>query len=297
MGRRGAKKIIRRYYALLLPAVVILVFLFGGGLIFAFIRSIIIYSSPSTDISSILSKGLFASYRYILSDVSFYKSLGLTIVLSTITTAVSVIAGVAIALLIRHAPRSNILIRFAYQLPVAVPHVVVAICVFLLLTQSGFIARIFYAVGAIDGPGGFPPFVSDRFGIGIVVAYLWKEIPFIALIALSALQGIGDNYEAIARTLGAGRGTVIRRVLLPLISPSVTPATIIVFAFMFGSYEIPALLGRSYPSLLAVLSYRYYSSPELELRPVAMALNILITGIVLICAYLYLQIGQRIRRA
>ncbi len=291
-------------YILLVPAVTLMVLLFGGGLVVAFIQSV-------TEPVSVGGAGIvrdccgesrfggrfFSSYRYLMHDVGFYRSFALTLGISLVTTVVSVVTGIAMGLVIRGNQRSRWLVRLANQLPITVPHVIAAIAVFLLFTQSGLLSRLLYAVGIIDSSQQFPALVSDRFGVGIVIAYLWKEIPFITLIALSSLQSIGEDYEIVARTLGARPLTILRRVTLPLISPTVVPATIIVFAFVFGSYEVPVLLGRSYPSMLAVLSYRYYSSPNLELRPVAMALNILITLFVLLVGVIFMKISQNTRRA
>ncbi len=54
-------------------------------------------------------------------------------------------------------------------------------------------------------------------------------------------------------------------------------ASLIVFAFTFGAFEVPFLLGRSYPTILPVMAYDEYRSVELTDRPAAMAINVLIT--------------------
>ena len=53
-------------------------------------------------------------------------------------------------------------------------------------------------------------------------------------------------------------------------------ASAIVFAFAFGAYEIPALLGASYPKALPVLAWERFTDPDLATRPEAMALAALI---------------------
>ena len=44
------------------------------------------------------------------------------------------------------------------------------------------------AVGLIESAEAFPLLINDRFGIGIMLAYVWKEIPFITLMLLSVLR-------------------------------------------------------------------------------------------------------------
>ena len=60
-----------------------------------------------------------------------------------------------------------------------------------------------YAAGLIKAPLDFPVLVQDRYGFGIILAYVLKETPFIALMVLGVLVRLGDEYHSVARTLGA----------------------------------------------------------------------------------------------
>jgi putative spermidine/putrescine transport system permease protein len=53
-------------------------------------------------------------------------------------------------------------------------------------------------------------------------------------------------------------------VVFPVISPSVVAASLLVFAFTFGAFEVPYLLGKSYPTMLPVMAYNEYR--EIDLR-------------------------------
>ena len=92
------------------------------------------------------------------------------------------------------------------------------------------------------------------------------------LIVLAVLQSIGEDYEDLARTLGANSWQRFRYVILPLIMPGVLSSSVLVFAFTFGAFEIPYLLGQRFPSALPVLSYRAYTDVDLNSRPEAMAM-------------------------
>ena len=70
---------------------------------------------------------------------------------------------------------------------------------------------------------------------------------------LAILQSVGEDYEQAAQSLGANRWQQFRYVTLPLIMPGVLSASVIVFAFTFGAYEIPAILGQTFPKALPVL--------------------------------------------
>ena len=145
----------------------------------------------------------------------------------------------------------------------------------------------------IARPGDFPALVFDPYAIGIILQYVWKEVPFIGVIVLANMQAIGEDYEAVARSLGASRWQCFRYILLPMIFPGVLSASVIVFAFTFGAYEIPALLGANYPAALPVLAYRKYTDVDLAARPEAMAMGIVIALLSAVMLYLYVRYTRR----
>ncbi len=73
-------------------------------------------------------------------------------------------------------------------------------------------------------------------------------------------------------------------------------ASLIVFAFTFGAFEVPYLLGKTYPTILPVMAYNEYRDIELTARPVAMAINLLIALITAVFAALYLRLAKDLGR-
>ncbi len=276
-----------RSWLMLTPAVAIIVFLFVGG--------IVIGLGQSFDYMPIigLQTPTIRHYGVLLNDPSFYTSLLLTLYLAATSTLVSMVLAVVSAMLLRHTFTGSRLATFIFQLPLPVPHLVAAAGMVLLLTQSGLFARLFYNVGWLERPNQFPAMVFDRWQIATILVYLWKEVPFIGLVVLAMLKSIGPEYEEIAQTLGANRWQRFRYVLLPLIMPGLVTTGIIVFAFVFGSFEIPLLLGQRYPNVLPVTAYRAYLDPDLQQRPVAMAIGMVITGMVMLLLRLALKLSRR----
>jgi putative spermidine/putrescine transport system permease protein len=206
---------------------------------------------------------------------------------SLLSTLLTLILAVASALALRRIGRFQRLVMYVYQLPITIPHLVIASAAIMLLSQSGLFARVATAAGLISQPAQFPVMINDRAGVGIILAYVWKQVPFVGLFALSVLQSVGEEYEAAARTLGARPVQAVRHVLLPLVAPGLIPSSIIVFAFVFGAFEVPLLLGARYPSMLSVLAYRLHIDTNLAVRPQSMALSLLIAvfTFVLVLAY------------
>jgi putative spermidine/putrescine transport system permease protein len=278
-----------RIWLLLTPALLVIGVLFLGG--------VVVGLGQSLDYMPIigLRTPTLRHYINILTDRDFYTSLLLTFYLASTSTLLSVGLAIGLALLLRRRFAGNRIVTFLFQLPLPVPHLVAAAGFVLLLTQSGLVARLFYHAGWIDGPNDFPALVFDRWQITTILVYVWKEVPFIGLVALALLKGVGRDYEEVAQTLGASPWQRFRYVLLPLLLPGVSVTAVIVFAFVFGSFEIPLLLGQRYPNVLPVTAYRAYVDPDLQQRPEAMAMGVLITVIVVVLLNFSLALSRRIR--
>ncbi len=250
---------------LLLPTVAVLLFLFFGGLVMGLMQSFSFMPMIGLNDFNI------DAYRSLFSDREFLMSLALTLWISISSTLLTVVFAIITALAFRRTFPGKRLINFLYQFPITIPHIVITIGTMLVFSQSGIVARIAYHLGMISDQSTFPVLISDNFGLGIIYVYLWKQIPFVGVIVLSILQSLGNNFEELARSLGANKWQSFRHVLLPTIIPGILPASIICFSFTFGSYEVPFLLGKPYPAVISVLAMRLYQDVDLNARPQAMA--------------------------
>lgn len=270
-----------RVYLYLLPALSVILLLFGGGLLIGVVQSLGYFPVIG------LTDFTLAHYVAVLGDPNFLLSLWQTFRIAFWATVIPCVLAVGTALVLREQFPNSQLAKFVYQVPIPIPHLVAANGIVLLVTQSGILARIAVNLGWIVQPADFPVLVFDRPGIAIILTFVWKEVPFIGLVVLAILQSVGPQYEEIARTLGANRWQRFWYVLLPLIMPGIISTSIIVFAFVFASYEIPLLLGVRYPTTLPVLAFQSYQNPDLTLRPQAMAISVILTviSILLLVAY------------
>ncbi len=276
-----------RPWLLLTPALLVVLVLFLGGLAFGFFQSLnylplIGLSEPNLD-----------AYARTFTDPVFYASLGLSLRIAFVSTAVSVVLAVAGALLLRSTARGRRVMTFVFQFNLPIPHIVGGVAMLLLLSQGGLISRLAFAVGLTAEPADFPALTADGFGIGIIAEYVWKETPFIGVVVLAALAGGIEEYEQLARTLGAGRWQRFRFVILPMITPAILSTSIIVFAFSFGAFEVPFLLGQPFPAALPVLAFRAYSDVDLNARSEAMVISIFIAGLVTALVIVYTRLARR----
>lgn len=276
-----------RIFLLLSPALAVVVVLFLGGFVLAVVQSFgyLPLFGPS--------RFSLDAYRQLFHDDAFRTSLFLTLRLAVSATVISSVLAVSAALLIRSTRVGRKTTTWLFQFNLTVPHIVGAGAMLLLLSQSGMLSRLAYAVGLTDSIQGFPALVNDRWGVGILAEYVWKEVPFIGIVALAVLARRTQELEDVARTLGAGSWQRFRFVILPLLMPAVLSTSIIVFAFSFGSYEIPALLGRSFPTTLPVMAYDHYVDVDLNARPQAMAIAVVIALFIGVMVFAYLRLAER----
>ena len=272
------------------PALLIIILLFFGGIFYGLLQSL--GYQPAIGKYEI---NLDAYYNVMFAErysKLFWTGLGLNLWVSFVSTFLAAVFALFGALAIRKTFFAKTIVNFIYSLNLPMPHLVVAVGMIFVFSQSGFLSRIVTQIGLISSPGDFPVIVKDRYGLGIILAYIWKESAFFFIILMSVLQSLGENYEELAQSLGANRWQRFRYVILPLVMPSLFSASIIVFAFSFGAYEVPALLGVNYPQMLPVMSFEFFLNPDLNARSEGMALSIIIAMIVMILVVLYFWLTQ-----
>lgn len=179
------------------------------------------------------------------------------------------------------------------QLPVIVPHVVTALFMVSLFSKNGILARIAFSLGFIETQQQFPTLIYDSGGLGIILGYLWKEIPFIIYFVVALMANINGRLGEAAVNLGAGKWTAFCRVTLPLCRNTILSGFLIIFVFSLGAYELPMLLGATKPRALPVLAYQQYVHPDLANRPYAMAVNGIIIAVSLISSVVYFKLMER----
>lgn len=265
-----------RLVILLGPAVLVVGLLFVGGLVLGVLQAL--GYAPGQGAASLTVE----HFRRVLVDPELFTSFALTFYIAATSTIIAGLVSVALALTLVSLESRSRMVSFLLQIPLTVPHLVIAIAVLFLLTPSGLVARALSSLGLLAEAASFPLLVNDRFGIGILAVYVWKEIPFITLMLLAVLKNMGKELLEAGATLRANARQRFFHITLPIITPVLAASGLIVFAFTFGAFEVPYLLGRTHPLLLPVWSYRTYSDIDLLARPEGIAIGLLIAAIIII---------------
>ncbi len=232
-------------------------------------------------------------YKEVLTRPDTLQSLKYSLYVAFVSALFAVIIGTMICAILVWKKQTKGGIMRVVQIPIIVPHVVVALFAINILSQNGILARICVALGWIADQQQFPMLIYDTNGIGVILAYLWKEIPFVIYFVIALMASINGSLGEAAVNLGASRMKAFMKVTLPLCMNTILSGFLIVFVFALGAYELPFLLGATKPKALPILAYIEYTKPDLLARPYTMAINGIIIVISLLAAVGYYILIRR----
>lgn len=220
-----------------------------------------------------------------LRDGAVLRSALLSLWIAAAGTALATLGAMTLALMFAGTRTLDRLAQRVAILPLPVPTVAAAVAVLLLLSQSGWLSRVATRLQLISGPAEFPALVYDQFAIGVITAVVWKELPFLLLVAASLLSLRGGALVDAARTLGATRWQATRRITLPMLRRGMAPSIIAVFVFVLGSLELPLVLAPSSPLALPMLIQERRQALDMASHGEAYVVALLATVLALLAAF------------
>ena len=208
-------------------------------------------------------------------------ALRLSVVCSLWATALSIALGIPLAwILARVSFPGRRLVRALTLLPMVLPPVVGGVALLLAFGRRGLLGQW------LDrGFGIRLPFTT----LGAVLAEAFVAMPFLVITAEAAFGAIDSRYEEAARTLGAGRWTVMRRVTLPLAAPSLVAGTVLCWARALGEFGATITFAGNFPGRTQTMPLAVYLA--LESRPE----SAIVLSLVLLAVSLAVLIGLRDR--
>ncbi|WP_394220069.1 ABC transporter permease subunit [Halobacillus trueperi] len=244
-----------RTFLLFLPVAIFLMIPFYG-----FIHAVI---------QSLGEEGL-AHYEEILSSERFLSSVSYSVRTAGIATLVSIILGLGFTKFF-HPLLTNISPRLMVWIPMLFPHFVWGYMVILMLSETGWLPQILAAAGWLENPSNFPVWTRDPEGIGIIITYVWKEVPLVILLLFPVYASIRPEYYALVDSLGGNAWHRFTTVDLPHLLPVLVETFLIIFSFTLAAYEVPALIGTTFPEMISVLGYEWFYGSSWDDRPLAFA--------------------------
>jgi len=125
----------------------------------------------------------------------------------------------------------------------------------------------------------------------IVVGLVHSYIPYMILTCYLSLEAIDDSLIEAARSLGARRLTVLRRLILPLALPGILAGAILIFVPVVGSFMEPRILGGRAGTFIGTIIED--QSTAVFNWPLGAALSFLMLGFVLLILLVVAPLARR----
>src|SRR5918994_846020 len=139
----------------------------------------------------------------------------------------------------------NARLRFAglwlyiYAIPLGISELAAGIIWYAIFTQQGWLNSVLESLGILDRPFIFLNYQEKGWLIfAIVLAEAWRATSIIMVILVAGLQGIPRDYFEAADVFGASAWQKVRRVILPMLRPSVQVALILRTILAFQAFAV-----------------------------------------------------------
>lgn len=208
-----------------------------------------------------------------------------TVVIVSLSTALTGLLSIAIAgyLTLGENPRAVAILRWLYRWPMFIPFIVVGQILRTFLAKNGLLNNMLVSSGVIE-PMQAISFLDWR---GIVIAFVWKQTPFVALLLAGAMASIDRGTIESARNLGASRFRILVEIVVPQVATTVLVGLILSFVTMMSVLSVPLMINAQSPTMLtADIAFRVNAYGDYGVANALGVISLLITSFV---AWLYLR--------
>jgi molybdate transport system permease protein len=218
------------------------------------------------------------------SIIAGLQPLWLTLKVAAVATLLAFLVGVALALLLAKSRfRGKELLDAFLTLPLVLPPTVLGYYLIVLVGRNGWIGR----------------WLNETFGItlmftwqGAALAASIVSLPLVLKSARTAFEGVDQNLEKAARTLGVSEIGVFFRVSFPLAWRGILAGTMLAFARAMGEFGATLMIAGNLPGKTQTLSLAVYDAVQAGNDSLAATL-VMITSVV--CTVILVSSGKMLK--
>jgi ABC-type sugar transport system permease subunit len=265
-------------FALVVPALAILLALFVYPLGFSLVTAFVDGETGAWTFANFAK-----AFEFYSRDILF------TIVIVALSTILIGIFAIAIGgyLTLGEHPRAVAVLRWLYRWPLFIPFVVAGQLMRTFLAKNGMMNNTFVALGLYQ-PIDAVSFLDWR---GIVITFVWKQTPFVALLVAGAMASLDRATIEAARNLGAGRLRVLLEIVVPQVRQTLAVGLILSIVIMMSVLSVPLMINAQTPTMLtADMAFRINAYGDYGVANALGFISYLMTGVV---AWIYLRQGVR----
>ena len=183
----------------------------------------------------------FALYR---TDLLF------TLVIVAASTALIGLGAIAIGFYLTLG-RNRLALRLLgamYRWPLFIPFIVAAQAMRGFIGQNGLMNNTLIWLGLMP-PEWAQSFLDWR---GIVITFVWKQLPFATLLVAGAMAALDRSGIEAAQNLGAGRLRILFGIVIPQVARNIMVALVLSFVTMMSVLSVPLMISGQSPTMLTV---------------------------------------------
>lgn len=215
-----------------------------------------------------------APWSALVSDLTSTEArtaLRLSLVTSVLATTLAILLGVPLAWVLARVefPGRRVL-RALTVLPMVLPPVVGGVALLYAFGRQGLVGQY------LDRWFGITlPFTTE----GAVMAAAFVAMPFLVITAEAAFRSLDRRYEDAARTLGASRLTIFRRVTLPMAGPALAAGAVLCWARALGEFGATITFAGNFPGTTRTMPLAVYLARETNRPELAISLSLVLLAV------------------
>jgi putative spermidine/putrescine transport system permease protein len=197
-------------------------------------------------------------YDRLLHARDWHAAFGFSILLGGITAAIALVVGAvgAFGLVRGKMPARRAIFMFALM-PVVIPEIILALALYFFEAGIRILGTLW----------------------GLTIGHVALALPYVLIVMSAAIRGLNPDLEHAAAVHGARPYQTLRRLLIPLLRPSLLTSAFLAFLVSFDLLVISIfLIGRQPPTL----PLKFWADIKFETDPtLSAASSVIITGVIL----------------
>jgi spermidine/putrescine transport system permease protein len=224
------------------------------------------------------------NYQMIFKPV-YFKVIKQSLVIAFFSTVCTILVGYPLAYYIaRKSPKVSGALILLMVIPFWANDLVIIYGFVILFNANGIINNLLLHLGLIK-----EPLQMLYTNFSVVVGMMYMLLPFAVMPMYSSIEKLDYSLIEASKDLGANPVNTFLTVTLPLTSPGIFAAVILVFIPSIGYYMVTDMLGGGTSMMVGNLIYNQFSISRNW--PFGAALSVLLAGLIFIMLFIYNRIG------
>jgi ABC-type spermidine/putrescine transport system permease subunit I len=217
----------------------------------------------------------------------YLGDIGYTALISIVATLLIGLLSIAIGgyLTLGRSPWAVSALRWLYRWPLFIPFVVAGQVMRTFLAKNGLLNQVLISGGLLE-PLTATSYLDWR---GIILAFVWKQTPFVALMVAGAIASIDSAHVEAARNLGAGRLRILVEIIVPQIRRTLMVGLVLSYVSILSVLSVPLMIDPNSPTMMTVdIAYRINEHGDYGVANALCLISLLLSAV---GAWFYLRQG------